>query len=152
MNTILVRGLLTTALTLGLVGALHAKGATVKLTITGTTLTQPLELTDPVLLASSNVFEGSFLGTQRIQPDPSLPRYRVSFHVQPPRWMKRDVEVKYVVLYAKNAQTGEGFIYLPARDEDGYRLNIGTILRDGRDGTWQAASPTWANALNKHLP
>ena len=102
------------------------RGATVKLTITGATLTQPLELTDAVLLASSSVYGGSFLGTPSVQPDPSLLRYRVSFHVQPPLWMKRGVEVKYVVVYAKNAKTRAGGCPIVSRararlDNDGRR-------------------------------
>jgi hypothetical protein len=66
--------------------------------------------------------------------------------------MNAGVQVKYVVLYVKDARTGQGFVYLPGRGEEGYWLNVGTILRDGQDGTWQVASPSWANAMNKYLP
>jgi len=152
MNTILVRGLLAIALTIGLVGTLHAKGPTVKLTVTGPTLSQPLDITDSRVLMSSQVFAGAFLAGGSIAPDASLPRYKVAFHVELPKWMNAGIQVKYVVLYVKDASTGQGFVYLPGRDEEGYWLNVGTILRDGQDGTWQVASTSWANALNKHLP
>ena len=41
---------------------LDAKGATVKLTITGPGLTAPIEIVEPAILAGSNVFAGSFIG------------------------------------------------------------------------------------------
>jgi len=41
---------------------LEAKGATVKLTITGPGLTAPVEIVEPAILAGSNVFAGSFIG------------------------------------------------------------------------------------------
>jgi hypothetical protein len=52
-------------------------------------------------------------------------------------------------------------VYLPGPGEADYRLNIGTIIRDGsaspgeqpaRDGHWQHADASWSAALNAHLP
>jgi hypothetical protein len=152
MNRTLFRSSLAVIVAIGLAVTLQAKGSTVRLHVTGAALPVPLDITDPQLLASSNVFEGSFLGMPRSEPPPSVPRYRVSFHVEYPAWMKRGVEVKYVVTYARDPQSGEGLIYLPGRGEEGYRLNVGTILRDGKDGVWQSASQRWADALNRYLP
>jgi hypothetical protein len=134
------------------VGTLHAKSPTVKLTVTAPTLSHPLDITDSRVLMSSHVFAGAFLAGGSIAPDASLPRYKVAFHVELPKWMNAGVQVKYVVLYAKDSRTGRGFIYLPGRGEDGYRLNVGTIIRDGQDGTWHSAASEWAAALNTHLP
>jgi hypothetical protein len=66
--------------------------------------------------------------------------------------MKQPVQVKYVLIYAKDPVRDSGFIYLPGRGDDGYRVNIGTIIRDRQDGQWMSASPGWARALNKLLP
>jgi hypothetical protein len=137
---------------MGLTATLQAKGPTVRLTLSGAALPAPVEITDAQLLSTSNVFEGSFLGARSNEPPLSTPRYRVWFHVESPAWMKRPVEVKYVVIYAKDPQTGGGLIYLPGRNEEGYHLNVGTILRDSRDGVWQSASPQWAKAVNRYLP
>ncbi len=41
---------------------------------------------------------------------------------------------------------------LPGRNEEGYRLNIGLIIRDDHDGRWHQASPVWAELLNGYLP
>jgi hypothetical protein len=153
MNSPLLRSSLAVAIVaMCLAATLQAKGSTVRLTVTGAALPAPIDITDSQLLLSSNVFEGSFLGPRRNEPPTSLPRFRVSFHVESPAWMKRGVEVKYVVVYVRDPRGGEGLIYLPGRGEEGYGINVGTILRDGRDGVWQSASQQWADALNSYLP
>jgi len=152
MTSNVIRGLLTLAVTVAFAGILDAKGPTVKLTVTGPALSQPLDITDSRVLMSSQVFAGAFLSGGSSAPDASLPRYRVSFHVELPKWMNAGVQVKYVVLYVKDSRTGRGFVYLPGRGEDGYWLNVGTIMRDGQDGRWHSAGSEWASALNAHLP
>jgi hypothetical protein len=152
MKSSVIRVLLAVAVTTALGGTLHAKGPTVKLTVIGPRLSHPLDITDSHVLMSSQVFAGAFLGGESTAPDASLPRYKVSFHVELPRWMNAGVQVKYVVLYAKDSKTGRGFVYLPGRGEDGYRLNVGTIMRDGQDGMWHAAASDWAARLNAYLP
>ena len=83
------------------------------------------------------VWSNDFIGPVTTAPDTSLPRYHVSFHVRP---LRSDVvRVMYVVHYVVDPRTNEGFVYLPGRGEDGYRLNIGTILRDNDDGRWHRA-------------
>jgi hypothetical protein len=104
------------------------------------------------VLSASHVFSGAFFAGGSSAPDASLPRYTVSFHVQLPNWMNAGVQVKYVVLYVKDTRAGRGFIYLPGRGEAGYRLNIGTIIRDGQDGMWHSAASEWAAAMNAYLP
>jgi len=75
--------------------------------------------------------------------------------------LERGVTERYAVTYVRDLVTGEGFVYLPGRGEPDYRLNIGTIMRDGsaspgaqpaRDGQWQHADAGWSAALNAHLP
>jgi hypothetical protein len=92
------------------------------------------------------------------EPDKAWPRYRVQFYVFS---HERGVTLRYAVTYVRSPKTGEGFVYLPGRGEPDYRLNIGTIMRDGsasagvhpaRDGQWQHAEASWSAALNAHLP
>ena len=130
---------------------LEAKGETVKLTITGPGLTAPIEIVEPAILAGSNVFAGSFIGeTVDAAPQVKVATYTVSFDVQPPQ--NRPVKTAYAVLVAHEARTGALWLYLPGRGDAGYRLNAGTILRDGQDGHWHRPSPAWASLLMTYLP
>ena len=130
---------------------------TVKLVVSGPRLASDLEITDRAAIAA-NVFDGNFMTTIADAPDPYWPRYRVAFHLNS---RERGVFLGYAVLYAWNPLTGEGFVYLPGRGEADYRVNIGTIMRDGslspglqpaRDGYWHHATPEWSQALNARLP
>jgi hypothetical protein len=152
MSKTMIRGLFVLVVAMSIVRPAHAKGPTVLLTVTGPTLSRALEITDSRLLASSSVYAGSFLNGNCGKPDSSLPQYQVFFHVELPKWMNAGVQVKYVVVYAADPRTGEGFIYLPGRGDDGYGLNARTILRDGHDGRWHRASRQWAAVLNAYLP
>ena len=130
---------------------LEAKGPTVKLTLTGPGLAAPIEIVEPAILAESNVFAGSFIGeTVEAAPQVKVPTYTVSFDVQPPQ--NRPVKRAYAVSVARDARTGALWLYLPGRGEAGYGLNVGTILRDERDGHWHRPSPSWASALAKYVP
>jgi hypothetical protein len=105
-------------------------------------------------MADSNVFGDTFLGriANSHSIDPNWPRYVISFFVELPAWMRKGVQKKYVVYYARHPQTGEGFVYLPAPGEEWYGLNASTILRNGLEGNWLHASQQWGNALNTRLP
>ena len=148
MNRMTVGGLVALLMTMTMAGAMSAKGRTVKLTVAGSGLSHPIQITDPNAVAA-NVWGGDFIGTPAKEPDKALPRYVVSFYVEPPR---EKVRMMYVVYYARDPQTGEGFIYLPGRGEEWYRLNVSTIFRDGEDGTWRHASPAWSKAIAAVLP
>jgi hypothetical protein len=65
--------------------------------------------------------------------------------------MKEPARLVYVVHYATDARTGEGFVYLPARGEAGYATNVGTIERERDDGKWHQAPKAWASVLNRYL-
>ena len=130
---------------------------TVKLVLNGPGLRDNVEVTDRAAIAG-NVYAGNFMTMRSEEPDLTWPRYRVAFYVFS---FERGVTERYAITYARNLATGDGFVYLPGRGEADYRLNIGTILRDGsgspgmqdaRDGQWQHAEPAWAAALNAHLP
>jgi hypothetical protein len=56
---------------------------TTKLTLSGPGLSQPIEVTDDRVLALSNVFSGTFIGTPAYEkPDAASPRYTIAFDVQ----------------------------------------------------------------------
>ena len=123
---------------------------TAMLTISGPGLSQPLEVTDGDTLALSNVFAGTFIGAPAVNPpDAELPRYRIVFDIQTMEGVRR---AAYTVLYCKNRWTGDAFVYVPGYGDDGYRRNIGTILRKGQDGRWHRAGGPWSQAINAHLP
>jgi len=146
-----MRRFLVIALTLLATIGLEAKGPTVKITITGRGLPAPIEIVEPAILAGSNVFEGSFIGeTVDAAPQVKAPVYTVKFDVQPPQ--NGPVKTAYAALVARDARTGALWLYLPGRGEDGYGLNVGTILRDGQDGHWHRPSAAWASAIAKYLP
>jgi hypothetical protein len=130
---------------------LHAKGSTVKLTITGPGLRAPIEIVEPSILEASNVFAGSFVGeTLTVTPAVKRRIYTVTFDLQPPQ--NKPVRTAYAVSVARDAKSGVLLLYLPGRGEAGYALNVGTILRDGQDGHWHRPSHAWASALAKYLP
>ena len=124
--------------------SVHAKAPTVRLTIVGPGLAQPVELASPDAVAA-NVYEGNFIATRTSAPDPGLPRFIVSFFAGNP------VRMMYVVQYVRSPKTGRALIYLPGPGDDGYRLNVQTILR-GQEGEWHVADVAWSNAVAKALP
>jgi hypothetical protein len=128
--------------------AISAKGATVRLTVAGPGLSSPVEVTSPDAIAA-NVWAGDFIGHPTTEPDKAFPRYDVSFYVEPPR---KPVRMMYVVYYVRNPHTGQGFVYLPGRGDEWYRLNVSTILRDGQDGKWHEAVSAWSKAIATVLP
>jgi len=56
----------------------------------------------------------------------------------------------YVVEYSPSP-FGRGAIHLPGRDEENYRLNVSTILRERQDGQWFAASDDWEHVVGGRL-
>lgn len=145
------------ALTLAISPSLFARGnaVTVRLDITGGRLKQPLVVREQAILDLSGVYQGTFLGPVTDAVQPSWSRYAVTFVVEPQIFtpaLPPGTQRTYVAHYVRNPETGEGFVYLPGRGEDGYRTNIGMIIRDGDDGQWHHAFPTWAELLNSYLP
>ena len=128
--------------------AASAKAPTVKITISGGPASA-VEVTDPQVLAISDVWSGQFLDVSR-SPENEAPKgvlpYEVSFYV---KLAENDVRKMYVAYYYPNSATEQGFLYLPGKGVV-WQLNVGTILREGRDGKWNYASPAW-EALIKPL-
>jgi len=126
-----------------------------KITIKGADLKTPLEITDPKTLANFNVWTGpgtSWSGTSprnwvdtfiidwsqggRQRPK-GLQRYEVAFYAKLP-----NERLIYVVFYEYDPATQHGYVYLPGRTDEWYRLNVSTIIH-GVEGRWFRASSDW---------
>jgi hypothetical protein len=136
-----------------------AKGKTAKIKIQGGDLKTPVAIIDPIILEKFQIWSG--LGTSSTDPtaDPTapsfvidwskgttseplteLPRYELSFYVD----LVRTIPLAYVVWYVFDPSTGQGYVYLPAKGEKNYRLNVSTIYR-GVEGRWFHSWPQWDN-------
>jgi hypothetical protein len=124
-----------------------AKSPTVKLRISGGSLASAIDIREPSILHISNVWSGEFIdNSQSVAKGPpeELPRYEVSFYTET---ANNSVMRRYVLYYSPNPKGGQGFIYLPGEGETWYGLNVSAILRNGRDGRWNYASPKWENLI-----
>jgi hypothetical protein len=142
---------------LAVVLAVHASAVaadikeTTRLTISGPGLAAPLAVTEPRVLAASNVFDGAFIGGSA----PDVPRsedwtvFTLTFDIQTAAGVKPSA---YTVMFAKSRWTDRALVYVPGRGDAVYRRNISTILRVDQEGRWHEASPAWASALDRYLP
>ena len=120
---------------------LFAKGNTVRIMISGRSLGAPIEITDPNVVRRFNIWAGpgtTSHGAEGLNvdwsrgvahPPQGLESYNVSFaseHSQPST---------YLVGYALDPATGEGYVYIPGKPDTGYRENIQMIYR-GTEGHW----------------
>src|ERR1700732_251457 len=124
---------------------MFAKGETVKITITGTGLATPIEITDPKIrdfsvwsgagasVNGNEETEGFIVdwsqGVVAERPN-GLQHYEVAFYAANP-----DTRLVYVVAYEYSPSTEQGYIYLPGKADQWYHLNTRTILR-WREGNW----------------
>ena len=141
-----------------------AKGETVKITIKGADLKTPIEITNPKILTEFPVWTGP--GTSSVdprfnsnapgfiidwsqgaieEPPKGLQRYEVSFWAKLPK-----KKLIYVVLYEYDPATEQGYVYLPGRKDEWYRLNVGTIFH-GVEGKWFRAWSVWNNVARPLL-
>jgi hypothetical protein len=134
-----------------------AKRATTKIIIEGTDLARPIEITDRKLLAKFNVWTGP--GTFSTQPgfDANTPSFIIDWSQGPltqlPHELRRyqvsfysgDVpndRAIYVVYYAVSPGSEHGYVYLPGKSDEWWRLNVSSITR-GVEGKWFHAWSTW---------
>lgn len=141
-------GLLATAA----VSPVEAKTAPDKIAITGPGLSRQVELTDPAALAGFSPWSRGFIAWDRglaSQPADTGPSYTATFYLD-----KGDGQLSpiYVLTYRPEPSNQRGEIYLPGPGDDGYRLNIGTIITGSSDhwnpnGKWQYATNAWVVAV-----
>ena len=134
------------------VAVAYAKLPLSSLFISGGKLPQPVEVTEPAILNSSNPWFGTFIPQwnqaprERVAgPPATAPRYELSFYAassnEPPR-------IVYVVYYAWDPSAHRGFLYLPGHLEPWYDTNTGSIIRPHQDGRWNLADPAWCDRIN----
>ena len=156
-----VRCALAVGIIVTLAGSVSAKAArTVRLTITGHHLGQPLEVRTPAALV--NVWSGTraaeslfdfprpFFGKAAEEPGATLPRYTVSFYADAFTEQPK-VRKIYAIRYVPDPQTGGGFVYLPGPRDAEALLNVRAITRPDKDGKWFRASSEWSSVINAHL-
>jgi hypothetical protein len=126
--------------------AAWAKASTTEITISGGGLGRVVEVTDPRLLAMSNVFWGQFLDPSRTplsEAPPGLKAYEISFYEKE---AENDVRKIYVAYYYPNVGSEQGFLYLPGKGPV-LELNISTIMRGELDGKWSYAMRAWESLI-----
>jgi hypothetical protein len=149
--------LLNSLLILSVPTPLVAKGKIVKITIKGTDLKTPIEITDPKVLANFNVWTGPGTGSNSPGFDANAPgfiidwsqgpvgespktlrRYQVSFYAGAPP----NEQIVYVVYYAFSPGAEQGYVYLPGDSDEWAGLNVRTIFH-GVEGKWFRAWSAW---------
>lgn len=145
-----------------------AKGTTTKITITGAGLQRPVEISDPELLKNFNVWSGpgtfangvegneGFIvdwasGAATDRPN-GLQTFKLSFYVRYANrpFSEQTDQLAYIVSYAVDPETGQGYVYLPGKSDEPYRLNTKAIIR-GREGNWFRANAAWQIAFRNVL-
>jgi hypothetical protein len=134
--------------------SLLAKSPTLKIVIQGADLTTPIQITDGKVLANFQVFsgKGTYTNEPRLEepsfiidwsegptvgPPKALPRYEILFYVD-----RHNERLVYAVSYAFDAVTGEGYVYLPGKNDENYALNVHTIIRRV-EGKWFHSWAKW---------
>jgi hypothetical protein len=132
---------------------LSAKGETVRVTISGADLSAPIVIGDPEAVARFQVWAGP--GTSGNEPQAlnvdwsrgavdrpeGLLIYEVSFATT------REDRGTYMVRYALDPSTNQGYVYLPGKTDKEYRDNVRLILRRV-EGQWFHAWSEWEEVAN----
>ena len=166
---IALRGLVCAGVTLALSTTLLAKGPTTRITISGSSLTNPIEISDVNIIKEFQVWAGPGTkmcvggiancveGTEGFIVDwssgavserPSgLERYQISFYVNDHSASRSGpARLAYVVSYEYDSATAQGYVYLPGKTDQWYSLNTESIYR-GREGNWFRAAAAWQDAV-----
>ena len=153
-----MRGAATAILSFGLfwlgTSPLDAKSDTAKITIKGAALPSPVEITDQqigqfsvwsgpgIRINGVEEFEGFIINWRQgaVEQIPeNLRRVEVSFYAG-----AADQQPVYIVSYAYNPLTGEGYVYLPGKGDESYARNAATIVHGAQwEGHWFRATSTW---------
>jgi hypothetical protein len=148
--------------------SLSAKGPTRRILIRDTVRGTVTEIKDRSVLDQFNVWDGrgTFSGPPDHEVEASrgfiidwqagaadsrpgrLRRYEVRFFAS--HRNSSAEELAYVVFYENDPSTGRGYVYLPGRSDEHFRLNVQSIHRgDGLEGHWLHASSAWQTAIAK---
>jgi hypothetical protein len=133
---------------------LLAKAPTLRIVIQGADLKTPIQISDEKVLASFQVLSGK--GTYSNEPRLEEPSFIIDWSqgptVEPPKTPRRyeilfyadrpNERLVYAVSYAFDAVTGEGYVYLPGKNDENYQLNVHTIIRRV-EGKWFHSWDKW---------
>ena len=110
---------------------LYAKGPTLKIVISGGTLTRPIEIVDTAVLKDFNIWAGDKPETFIVAnwapvpaPSSTLERYRIAFYAN-----HHKDGLDYIVTYVADPANHRGFLYIPGKGEADYELNTFSIWR-----------------------
>jgi hypothetical protein len=163
------RGLVGIGVALVLVAVASAKGDTTKITISGTRLANPIEITDPNIvkefrvwtgpgtngcLGGSNCVEGTegfivdWSSGAVLQRPNGLQHYEVSFYVTEARVPDQPgpEHLAYVVSYEYDPAASQGYVYVPGKGDQWFTLNVASIYRR-LEGRWFRATRAWQDAV-----
>jgi len=145
-----------------LAASLSAKGPTLRILIRDTALGAVTDIRDRSVLDQFNVWagRGTFSGAPGHEVEASqgfiidwpagvadsrpgqLRRYEVRFFVS--HRSSSAEELAYVVFYENDPSTGKGYVYLPGRSDEHFRLNVQSVHRgNGLEGHWFHANGAW---------
>jgi hypothetical protein len=156
--------------------SLFAKGRTLKITIKGAGLTAPLEITGPEIEqfavwagpgtwhgdAGMELVEGreGFIvdwskGVVGERPT-GLQHYEVSFYtgctMDEFGCRSSAPSLSYLVFYDYDPSALQGFVYLPGKDDEAFRLNRGNMVHGHRfEGNWAYATSAWENFVRPRI-
>jgi hypothetical protein len=164
------RGPIVIGVVLGLSTVLSAKGETTRITISGASLANSIEITDASIVRQfqvwsgpgtrsciggrSNCVEGTegfiidWLAGEVAERPRGLQQYQVSFYVTDAQVAGRtgSERLAYVVSYEFDPVSSEGYVYLPGTGDQWYALNSSSIYR-GREGHWFRGTPAWQKVV-----
>jgi hypothetical protein len=128
-----------------------AKAETVKITVSGGGLAATISVTDAHILDLSHAWGDSFLDTSR-PPINQPPKGRWPYEVSLYSLLgENDVRKTCVLYYYPSNSKDPGLVYLPSSRSAVWALNVGTVLRQGHDGKWNYASPSWDSLMKSKI-
>ena len=145
----------------------QAKGMTSRIVISGGNLSAPAEITDADVITQFQIGAGP--GTRSCfredciegttgfivdwpagvvdAPRSDLPQYDVYFYVSNNLVVGPGEErLAYVVVYACDHMTSQGYVYLPGKGDAWFRVNARSIFR-GLEGHWFRATRAWQEVV-----
>jgi len=134
------------------VSLVYAKGRPEKISIIGTGLTFPLEITKTSILERFDPWDGStFIDRPRgvwgrLAEIPTVVQtYNVFFYIMDD---SNKPQLIYSFRYALDSSGTQGYIYIPTEGENWYTMNSGTIARPSG---WYYANREWDKFMRRAL-